>query len=107
VTVGRAEPTDRRADGGNAVNRLRALVRGVSRSTDDESCPVCGEAYAERIVVERGDRWADLFPGSPLDYFQRYRRRCATDYDDRDGRELRDGRTAVYFHSSRHRRSTF
>jgi len=78
----------------------------VTPSSDEPDCPVCGETYAERIIVERGDRWADLFPGTPLDYFQRYRRRCAADYDGGADRELGDGRRAVYFHSGRQRHGT-
>jgi hypothetical protein len=80
----------------------------VSRSSSDDGpeCPVCGEAYAQRVVVERGDRWADLFPGTPLDFFERYRRRCAADYDAESERERAEGERVVYFHGERSRRTT-
>ncbi len=62
-------------------------------------CPVCGEPYAERVVIERGLRWGDLFPGSPLDYFERYRRRCAADYDVERDRTVGEGERVAYFHA--------
>jgi len=65
---------------------------------DEHECPVCGQAYAERIVVERGDRWVDLFPGSPLDYFDRYQRRCTARYDAEAEAECGENERVVYFH---------
>lgn len=67
-------------------------------STDDTQCPVCGEPYDQRVVVERGDRWSDLFPGTALDYFQRYRRRCSTQVDVEGETRLPGRQCAVYFH---------
>jgi hypothetical protein len=69
-----------------------------ARTSDAEECPVCGASYDQRVVVERGDRWRDIFPGSPLDVMSRYPRRCAALYDEEDERQLRDRERAVYFH---------
>lgn len=68
-------------------------------SSTDADCPVCGETYDERIVVERGLRWQDLYPGTPLDFFQRYRRRCSTRYDAERDAPVGDDECVVYFHS--------
>lgn len=70
----------------------------MSRTPDTTQCPVCGEPYDQRIVVERGARWDDLFPGTPLDFFRRYRRRCAAQYDVEREKELQGDERAVYFH---------
>lgn len=70
-------------------------------------CPVCGEPYAERVVVERGLRWADLFAGSPLDYFGRYQRRCAAGYDVERDRSVGDDERVAYFHAGEDRPAVF
>ncbi|MFB6171767.1 MAG: hypothetical protein ABEJ23_04485 [Haloarculaceae archaeon] len=75
----------------------------MSSPLDDRECPVCGQQYEERIVVERGDRWADLFPGTPLDFFQRYRRRCAAQVDVERETQRSDAERVVYFHGGRER----
>lgn len=92
--------SDRRtgATGGGLKRLAPVLDTMPGRTTDDASCPVCGEEYDQRLVVERGDRWADLFPGSPLDFFEEYRRRCAARYDAERGTTLSGGERAVYFH---------
>lgn len=75
--------------------------------SDDAPCPVCGQPYDQRIVVERGDRWGDLFAGSPLDYFSRYRRRCSDRRDVECDEVLGEDSRAVYFHGRVQRRSVF
>lgn len=70
----------------------------MARTPDTTQCPVCGEPYGRRIVVERGDRWDDLFPGTALDFFRRFRRRCTARYDVETETELGDDERAVYFH---------
>lgn len=75
----------------------------MSISPEETRCPVCGEAYEERIVVEQGDRWGDLFPGTPFDYFQKYRRRCAAQADAERGTEVTGDERVVYFHGGRGR----
>lgn len=70
----------------------------MDRSSDASQCPVCGEPYDRQIIVERGDRWDDLFPGSPFAFFKRYRRRCTARYDDEAETELTDSERAIYFH---------
>lgn len=75
----------------------------MSSLPEETRCPVCGEQYAERIVVEQGDRWADLFPGTPLDFFRRYRRRCAAQVDVERGTQRTDDERVVYFHGGRDR----
>lgn len=74
-------------------------------SPDEQSCPVCGQSYDERIVVQRGDSWADLFPGTPLDYFRRYRRRCAAQVDVETDRQRGSDQRVVYFHADGQGRS--
>lgn len=69
-------------------------------TTDDTACPVCGESYADRIVVGRGDRWSDLYAGTPFSFFKRYRRRCTARYDVDDDEQLADDERAVYFHDA-------
>lgn len=77
------------------------------RTSDDSRCPVCGQAYDQRIVVERGDQWGDLFAGSPLDFFGRYRRRCSARADVERDVQLGDDQCAVYFHGRVQRRTVF
>lgn len=86
---------------GAGLKRLGPVLSPDRMSSKDETrCPVCGEPYDQRIVVERGDRWSDLFPGTTLDFFQRYYRRCSAQQDveadtTRPGREC-----VVYFHEA-------
>lgn len=65
---------------------------------DTMQCPICGEPYDRRVIVERGDGWDDLFPGEPLAFFRRYRRRCSARYDVEAETRLDDDERAVYFH---------
>ncbi|WP_227377373.1 hypothetical protein [Haladaptatus halobius] len=67
-------------------------------ASDANECPACGTEYDQQIIVERGDRWDDLFPGSPLDFFIRYRRRCTAPYDVDADRQLPERERAIYFH---------
>lgn len=71
-----------------------------SRTSDgnDDACPVCGEAYDQQIVVERGDRWADVFGGAPLSFLKRYRRRCTSAYDVERDTQRGESERVVYFH---------
>ncbi|WP_132058786.1 hypothetical protein [Halorussus amylolyticus] len=69
-----------------------------SHDPDEVACPVCGQPYDERIVVERGDRWADAFGGQPLSFLKRYRRRCASRQDAERETTLGEGARVVYFH---------
>lgn len=78
----------------------------MHRTPDEDACPVCGEAYAERVVVERGDRWGDIYAGTPFSFFKRYRRRCTAQYDVGADEQLADGARAVYFHGAEGRSST-
>jgi rubredoxin len=68
---------------------------------DDDRCPVCGQAYDELVVVERGDGWSDVFAGTPLSFFKRYQRRCTSVRDVERDRQLPGDRRAVYFHEGR------
>lgn len=70
-------------------------------------CPICGEPYAERVVVERGLQWDDLYPGTPFDFFDRYRRRCSAAYDVERDRPVDDGEQVAYFHEGRGRTGAF
>lgn len=69
---------------------------------DSEICPICGEPYDQLIVVARGDQWSDLYAGSPLSFFRKYRRRCTAGEDVETGETLTDGERAVYFHGKQH-----
>ena len=68
------------------------------RTPDDGRCPVCGQEYDQRIVVERGDTWSDVFAGTPLSFFRRYQRRCATQYDIEEDTTRSKSQRVVYFH---------
>jgi len=68
------------------------------RNADDDACPVCGQPYAERVVVERGDGWSDVFAGTPLSFFRSYARRCSSQQDAETGEQCSDRETVVYFH---------
>ncbi|WP_101296459.1 hypothetical protein [Halegenticoccus soli] len=74
---------------------------------EDDPCPVCGEPYDRRVRIERGARWNDLYPGSPLDYFEEYPRRCAADYDVEADAELPGRERAIYLHAGRRGASFF
>jgi hypothetical protein len=69
-----------------------------SRDPDETPCPVCGKAYDQRVVVERGDRWADVFGGPPYSVLSKYQRQCASRYDAEDDRTRSEGERVVYFH---------
>lgn len=71
-----------------------------SRSPDDADCPVCGQPYERRVVVARGDGWDDLYPGSPLAFFRKFRRRCTARRDVETGRTLSGDERAVYLHDA-------
>ena len=78
-----------------------------AQPTDERRCPVCGESYDRRLVVERGDRWADLFPGSPLDIFATYERWCTARYDDQTDTRLPERKCAVFLHDPDRRVALF
>ncbi|MFC4549755.1 MULTISPECIES: hypothetical protein [Halorussus] len=65
---------------------------------DDDACPVCGRPYDQRIVVERGDRWEDIYGGQPLSFFKKYRRRCSSHQDVERETTCGEGERVVYFH---------
>ncbi|WP_458207779.1 hypothetical protein [Haladaptatus sp. NG-SE-30] len=67
-------------------------------ATGTKECPVCGMEYDRQLIVERGDQWNDLFPGTPLDFFSRYQRRCAGRYDEQRDTTVPERKRAVYFH---------
>lgn len=69
-----------------------------SRDPDEATCPVCGKAYDQRVVVARGDRWADVFGGPPYSVLSQYQRQCASRYDAEDDRDRGEGERVVYFH---------
>jgi len=68
--------------------------------TDETRCPICGEPYERRLVVERGQQWGDIYPGSPLSFFTKYRRRCTGRNDVETDTVLSEGECAVYFHDA-------
>ncbi|MFC6725924.1 hypothetical protein ACFQE1_16435 [Halobium palmae] len=69
------------------------------RTPDDEHCPVCGEPYERRLVIERGDDWGDIYPGSPIEFFRKFDRRCSAEGEvERDPGVAGDA-LAVYVHS--------
>jgi len=68
---------------------------------DEDRCPVCGQEYDQRVVVERGDGWSDVFAGQPLSFFGKYRRRCSAQVDVERDEQLPGDRLAVYFHTGR------
>jgi hypothetical protein len=70
-------------------------------TSDAERCPICGQAYDQRVVVQRGDGWSDVFAGTPLSFFKRYQRRCTARHDVEDDEDLPSDRRAVYFHEGR------
>jgi len=70
-----------------------------SHDPDEPACPVCGEPYDERLLVERGDRWADVFGGQPLSFLKKYRRRCASRQDVERETATGEGERVVYFHN--------
>lgn len=65
---------------------------------DETPCPVCGQPYDQRVVVERGDRWADVFGGPPLSVLQQYQRQCASRQDVERETVRGDGERVVYLH---------
>lgn len=69
-----------------------------SRDPDETACPVCGQPYDQRVVVERGDRWADVFGGPPFSTLSKYSRRCASRTDVEEERERGRSELAVYLH---------
>ncbi|MFC4356768.1 hypothetical protein ACFO0N_02265 [Halobium salinum] len=80
----------------------------MSHSTpNDEACPVCGEPFERRLLVERGDDWGDLYPGSPLEFFRKFDRRCSADSDVAGEYEVGSDALVLYFHGSRTRLSLF
>lgn len=74
------------------------MARGQS---DADRCPICGQEYDQRVVVERGDGWSDVFAGTPLSFFKRYQRRCTSRHDVAEDAQLPSGKRAVYFHEGR------
>lgn len=64
-----------------------------------QECPRCGRPYEQQIIVEQGMQWDDLFPGTPLDFFKRYHRRCTAQYDATDDSHLTERKRAIYFHT--------
>jgi len=69
-----------------------------SRDPDEATCPVCGQPYDQRVVVERGDRWADVFGGPPFSVLSKYARRCASRMDAETERQRGEGEKVVYLH---------
>lgn len=67
-------------------------------SVDQNDCPVCGREYDRRIIVERGDRWGDIYPGPPFSFFKKFRRRCTSIHDVETESKLTEDKRAVYFH---------
>jgi hypothetical protein len=73
------------------------------RNVDDDACPVCGQPFAERVVVERGDGWSDVFAGTPLSFFRSYARRCSSQHDVETGEQRGNRECVVYFHEGNQR----
>lgn len=71
-----------------------------TKSSDSSACPVCNNDYAQRVVVSRGDRWDDLYPGTLFSFFKRYYRRCTARYDAETDSDLPENERAVYFHEA-------
>lgn len=69
-------------------------------ASDLIACPVCDTEYDQRVIVARGDRWDDLYPGSLFSFFKRYARRCTARYDVETDTDLPESERAVYFHEA-------
>ena len=67
---------------------------------DETTCPVCGRPYDQRIVIERGDHWADVFGGPPFTALQRYERRCTSRQDAERETVRSDDERVCYFHEA-------
>lgn len=63
------------------------------------TCPVCDQEYADRVVVERGDRWPDIHAGTPTSFFNKYARRCSAPVDTEQQQQVGRNEVAVYFHA--------
>lgn len=61
-------------------------------------CPVCGDEFTQRIIVEWGQQWNDLYPGLPLAFFRQYPRRCTVQYDSKRDTTVAENESAMYFH---------
>lgn len=70
-------------------------------TSDADRCPICGQSYDQRVVVQRGDGWSDVYAGTPLSFFRRYQRRCTSSQDVERDVQLPSDRRAVYFHEGR------
>lgn len=77
------------------------------RTSDGDRCPVCGESYDRRVLIARGDGWDDLYPGSPLEFFRKFGRRCSADYDAEADASVGGDEVAVYFHGGGDRAEVF
>lgn len=75
------------------------------RSTDEPTCPVCGQPFDERVVVARGDGWSDIFAGTPFSFFKRYQRRCTSRRDVEADATRGEGERVLYFHEGHDRHS--
>lgn len=71
-----------------------------SRSGDSSTCPICGTDYDQRIIIERGEQWSDLYPGTPFDFFTTYQRRCTAPYDSEQPSARATSKRVVYFHKN-------
>lgn len=74
-----------------------------SHTPDESLCPVCGQEYAEMVVLEPPLEWPDVYPGRAVEFFRRYNRRCSsqTDVDGEEETTVKRGAIAVYFHGGR------
>lgn len=69
-----------------------------SHSNDPDRCPVCSHEYAQKVVIERGTSWRDLYPGSAFNYVKRYRRRCTATEDVEADTAVGRSKRVLYFH---------
>lgn len=79
----------------------RSFMRCMySRSGDGSTCPICGTDYDQRIIIERGEQWSDLYPGTPFDFFTTYQRRCTAPYDAEQPSARATSKRVIYFHKN-------
>lgn len=62
-------------------------------------CPVCTVEYAEVVVLEKPIGWKDVYGGRPVEFFEKYHRRCTAKVDVENDREYPRG-VVLYFHES-------
>jgi hypothetical protein len=84
-----------------ALTLLALIHRHVlSRSSDASVCPICGTDYDQRLIIERGEQWADLYPGTAFDLVSTYQRLCTAPHDAERPTARATAKRVVYFHKN-------